>query len=68
MFFLIDASANTSAAFGPGTGTVYGRSVTCSGNEDSLINCGFNTDVTSCTHLNDAGVTCTIGGKVLLRI
>ena len=46
--------------FGPGTGGIYGTSVACTGSEDGLANCVFNSDTSACTHANDAGVTCSI--------
>ena len=54
-----DAYANTSAAFGQGTGPIYASDVICTGEEDSLTDCEFTANPTICTHLNDAGITCS---------
>ena len=56
VLFLVDA--NVSTMFGPGTGGIYGTSVQCAGTEDRFTSCTFSRDVSSCTHVNDAGVTC----------
>ena len=45
--------------FGPGVGPILMASVDCTGNEKSLIECNTRScDVTTCSHYNDAGVTC----------
>uniref|UniRef100_A0A1X7UMK1 SRCR domain-containing protein n=1 Tax=Amphimedon queenslandica TaxID=400682 RepID=A0A1X7UMK1_AMPQE len=45
--------------FGPGVGPILMASVDCTGNEESLIECRTRScDATTCSHYNDAGVTC----------
>ncbi|XP_019862605.1 PREDICTED: deleted in malignant brain tumors 1 protein-like [Amphimedon queenslandica] len=45
--------------FGPGVGPILMASVDCTGNEESLIECRTRScDATTCSHHNDAGVTC----------
>ena len=49
-----------SAGFGQGSGSIWLNSVTCTGNESALANCGHlgvgNT--IDCLHTEDAGVRC----------
>uniref|UniRef100_A0A1X7TQF9 SRCR domain-containing protein n=2 Tax=Amphimedon queenslandica TaxID=400682 RepID=A0A1X7TQF9_AMPQE len=48
-----------SVHFGPGVGPILMASVDCTGNEESLIECRTRScDATTCSHYNDAGVTC----------
>lgn len=57
---LSGAVARSSAAYGPGTGSVLLSTLQCAGNETSLINCsgaGFLT-TPPCQHTRDAGVVC----------
>ena len=49
--------------FGPGLGNIYGRRVSCTGAEDRLTDCNFEDDVSTCTHLNDAGIRCNINSN-----
>ena len=52
-----------SAGFGQGSGPIWLDSVTCSGSETILPNCGhLGINITGCAHTNDAGVTCNITG------
>ena len=63
-----------SAGFGQGSGSIWLDSVTCTGNESTLAECGhLGVNVTrSCTHAKDAGVRCSrlqsklLGGNLLL--
>ena len=50
------------AAFGPGIGAILLTKVRCVGDENSIIDCGRGGwDVSSCGHLQDAGVVCGMG-------
>ena len=53
-------TAIESAYFGQGSGSVWLDSVTCTGNESTLLECGhLGIGVTrSCNHLKDASVVC----------
>ena len=64
----IDAVAFSSARFGPGIGTIYLDSVSCSGSENRLIDCTRGTFV-SCSsgHNEDAGVRCQIEGLLFVQ-
>ena len=56
-------TAIRSAGFGQGSGSIWLDSVTCTGNESALANCGhLGVNVTrSCAHNKDAGVRCSGG-------
>ncbi|XP_073694584.1 scavenger receptor cysteine-rich type 1 protein M130 [Garra rufa] len=48
------------AYFGKGTGPVWMDGIGCTGRESVLKNCAFSGwGVTTCTHVDDAGVTCS---------
>ena len=61
MYYPLNADANISigASFGEGTGPIYGTNIACSGEEDSITDCNYSMDVSSCVHANDAGVSCS---------
>ena len=48
--------------FGQGSGTVYFHYL-CSGNEDSILDCGPGTVYSTSTHIYDGGVICRTQGK-----
>ena len=54
-------TANKSASFGQGSGSIWLDSVTCTGNELTLASCGhLGVGITRrCNHSNDASVMCT---------
>ena len=54
-----------SAYFGQGSGSILLDNVTCIGSESTLANCGhLGVGITrTCSHSNDAGVSCSIGGS-----
>ena len=56
-FLYIIGIAVRQAAFGQGTGFVLLSYVGCIGSESSLLSCSHS-DVTYCSHYNDAGVVC----------
>ena len=56
--FITDgAVARSGAYFGEGYGPIHFSNVQCDGSEDFLQNCTLSTSNT-CSHGNDAGVTC----------
>ena len=59
-------TANGSAGFGQGSGSILLDNVACTGNESLLARCGhLGVNVTnpfSCTHAKDAGVRCYENG------
>ena len=59
----VPADAAVTSLFGPGFGNVYGTNVQCTGNEQRFTDCTFSQDVSSCTHANDAGITCNVNCK-----
>ena len=58
-----DAVAQSGGTYAAGTGPIWGSNVVCTGEEGRLVDCGFNSDTSSCTHSNDAGVTCNVTGE-----
>ena len=56
-----------SAGFGPGSGSVWLNSVTCTGSEHVLASCGhLGVGITSgCYHYEDAGVRCNNGMYII---
>ena len=59
-----------SAGFGQGSGSIWLDSVTCTGNESTLAECGhLGINLASmCNHNEDAGVRCTGGQGLLLEL
>ena len=50
------------ASFGEGIGRIWLHNVQCTGSEDTILNCTSRFDETSsCTHAQDAGVSCLLG-------
>ena len=54
-------TAIESAGFGQGSGSIWLNSVTCTGNEQTLMSCGHLGvgSTSSCYHYEDAGVRCS---------
>ena len=57
-FIPTGAVAFSSAHFGAGTGPIHFNNVDCSGSENNLINCSYNSFFCYRGHLRDAGVRC----------
>ena len=56
---LSGASPYSNSFYGRGNGGIYLDDVSCSGNEQALINCSHRgIGVHGCTHSEDAGVMC----------
>ena len=53
-----DATALSNAPFGPGTGPIFLDNVACTGEEDMLTSCAYDSNTADCFHSDDAGVTC----------
>ena len=53
-----DATARVNAQFGEGTGPIFLDNVACTGEEDNLVSCRFDSVTSDCFHSDDAGVTC----------
>ena len=66
--FGLSGTAIGSAGFGRGTGSILLDNVSCIGNESTLASCAhLGLGVTrSCDHYEDAGVRCSIAGKLAL--
>ena len=60
-FLHADATPRLAAYFGQGTGSILRQYLLCSGTESRLVDCS-NTG-SSCSHAEDAGVTCLPTGK-----
>ena len=57
-FNITGASALINAHFNSSSGPIYLDNVQCMGNESFLVNCSYDTNITDCTHTQDAGVRC----------
>ena len=57
-----------SAGFGPGSGSVWLKRVTCTGKESVLASCGhLGVGITNyCYHYEDAGVRCSNGTYLII--
>ena len=53
-----DATAQSGAAFGPGSGPISLTNIGCTGNESRLADCSSDNNTAGCTHSNDASATC----------
>ena len=67
MLTTIGAEIFTNAHFGEGTGPIAYTNVACSGIESSLLDCDYSTDVSTCTHGDDAGASCQESKSVILQ-
>ena len=62
VLFNIGAIVPNGTNFGEGTGMILLDNVQCTGSERQLRNCAANSsDVSSCTHAQDAAVRCARG-------
>lgn len=61
---LVVLEALPRASFGEGSGQILLNNVQCTGSEETLLNCtsSFNQS-NSCTHAQDAGVSCLLGNR-----
>lgn len=57
----IGAQAFVNAQLGQGTGSIAIRQVGCTGTENSVFSCSYNTLTLFCSHSEDAGVKCNRG-------
>ena len=53
---MLDATPRPAAHFGQGTGSILRQYLQCSGTESRLVDCP--TSSSTCSHIEDAGVTC----------
>ena len=58
IFSLEDTTAQSGAAFGPGSGPISLTNVGCTGNEARLVDCLSSNNTVGCTHSRDASATC----------
>ena len=57
-FHIADATAFTNAAFGQGYGAIVLDNVACTGLEERLVNCPYESHTADCFHSEDAGIHC----------
>ena len=75
-----DATAYSFARYGQGTGPIHMDNVACTGTENALLNCTYDSDSSDCFHFEDASVLCqckhisfglvtvyTVAGSTVLR-
>lgn len=55
----VGAVAQSDAFYGAGSGQIYRNNLQCTGNELRLVDCPHSSTA-SCTHQDDAGLTCNI--------
>ena len=53
-----DAIAFSNAVFGRGSGAIVLDNVACTGSEQRLMNCPYDSHTADCSHSQDAGVRC----------
>ena len=53
-----DAVALSLAPFGQGLGPIWLDNLACNGNEERLIDCGYDAHTADCAHFEDAGLRC----------
>ena len=51
-------STFTGAYYGGGQGPIHLDNVDCVGNEDSILDCPYDSGTDDCTHAQDVGVVC----------
>ena len=56
----LDATAVQRAGFGLGSGPIHLDNVACTGSEAALVNCVYDPITTDCSHIEDAGVGCSL--------
>ena len=64
-FFTTDATAYSFARYGQGTGPIHLDNVACTGTEDALVNCTYDSDTSDCSHFEDASVLCQCEHSVI---
>ena len=63
---MLDATPRLAAHFGQGTGAILRQYLQCAGTESQLVDCP--TSSSTCSHAEDAGVTCLPTGKYLVNV
>ena len=58
IFHTTDAMAFSNARFGRGSGAILLDNVACTGSEERLINCPYDSHTGDCFHSEDAGIRC----------
>jgi len=53
-----NATAYSFARYGQGTGPIHMDNVACTGTENALLNCTYDSDSSDCSHREDASVLC----------
>ena len=62
-----DATAHSNARFGAGTGSIFLDNVACTGEEDMLTSCAYDSNTNDCFHSDDAGVTCIAERMLIIK-
>ena len=63
---MLDATPRLAAHFGQGSGAILRQYLRCAGTESQLVDCP--TSSSTCSHAEDAGVTCLPTGKYLVNV
>ena len=60
-----DATAFSSAYYGQGTGAIVLDNVACTGLEEKLVDCPYDSHTADCYHYEDASVHCSTTTRTL---
>ena len=58
LIYTTDAMAFPNARFGRGSGAILLDNVACTGTEERLVNCPYDSHTGDCFHSEDAGIRC----------
>ncbi len=59
----VGAMAITDGTFGVGEGAIHFDNLACIGSETSVFDCVVDTDTSDCSHVQDAGIICSLNSE-----
>ncbi len=63
----VGAMAITDGTFGVGEGAIHFDNLACIGSETSVFDCVVDTDTSDCSHVQDAGIICSLNSECMYR-